>query len=66
MRLPQFDNRPSSFVIPEVTLNAGVIIVCDMFTYPINNEYYTHDPQTIYKKYTDILIAKHVGVKPYA
>ena len=43
-----------------------MIIVCSMFTSKINTERYNHDPQTIHKKYTDHIIAKYVGFKPYA
>ena len=43
-----------------------MIIVCDMFTYRKYSEIDNHDPQTIYKKYTDNIIAKYVGFKPYA
>lgn len=49
-----------------MTINAGMIIVCNMFTYQINRERYHHDPQTFYKKITDNLITESVDIKPYA
>jgi hypothetical protein len=50
----------------EMTLRAGMIIVCSMFNDYITCERYDHDPQTIYKNITDNIIAKYVDLKPYA
>lgn len=49
-----------------MTLNAGMIIVCSMFTYKLNNERYNHDPQTIYTEIIDNVITEYVDYKPYA
>jgi len=49
-----------------MTINAKMIIVCNMFTYQINRERYHHDPQSFYKKITDNIITESVDFKPYA
>ncbi len=48
-----------------MTLNAGMIIVCVMFSYNTTYERYNHDSQTFYKKIFDNT-TKYVDFKPYA
>jgi len=49
-----------------MTSTAGMIIVWSMFNYDTTRERCNHDPQTIYTKIIDNVIAEYVDYKPYA